>query len=177
MRSFGEIVAAAHRFAVRHWQQGSLILMVWAVALWLPDTAQAGVGPQLRRGGAENGTTAAGPRGGEIPMTASWYGREQHQHLTASGQRYDMYQYTAANKSLPLGTILVVRNPSTGASCRVLVNDRGPYIRGRDLDLSYAAARDLGLLTCGVARLYVKTVGHDSRYDKYWKNGVPLAAE
>ncbi len=156
-------VVRVHRFAVRHWHQGGLIVLAWALALWLPGCATTGGG----------GTTAQGPRAGETPMTASWYGREQQKHLTASGQVYDMYKFTAANRSLPLGTILELRNPSNGESCRVLVNDRGPYVHGRDLDVSYAAARDLGLLTCGVARLYARTVGHDSRYDKYWKHGVP----
>ncbi len=105
-------------------------------------------------------------------MVASWYGREQDHHLTACGARFDMYAFTAAHRTLPLGTILDVRNPANDKSVRVTVIDRGPYAHGRDLDLSYAAARDLDILTQGLARVYVSEVGHDSRYDHYWQKGV-----
>ena len=105
-------------------------------------------------------------------MLASWYGREQDHHLTACGARFDMYAFTAAHRTLPLGTILEVRNPANDKSVRVTVIDRGPYAHGRDLDLSYAAARELEILTQGVARVEVSEVGHDSRYDHYWTHGV-----
>ncbi len=141
--------------------RGTLLALAGAAVLALPGGARA-MAPH-----------PAAARADETPMKASWYGREQHRGPTASGQRYDMYQYTAAHRTLPLGTILRVRNPANGNAVRVVVNDRGPYVRGRDLDVSYAAARDVGLLTCGVARLYAKRVGHDSRYDRYWKHGVP----
>jgi rare lipoprotein A len=99
-------------------------------------------------------------------MRASWYGKEQQNHLTSDGRRFDMYAFTAAHRTLPLGTILLVGNPQNGKQVRVTVTDRGPYIRGRDLDLSYAAARDLGLLRVGVASLTVTQVGHDPVYDR-----------
>ncbi|HEY8964852.1 MAG TPA: septal ring lytic transglycosylase RlpA family protein [Candidatus Methylacidiphilales bacterium] len=122
--------------------------------------------PLLLAGCASDGT-----------MTASWYGRENQHGPTASGQRFDMYDYTAAHKTLPMGTILSVRNPKTGKSVRVTVTDRGPFVHGRDLDLSYAAARDLGMIGAGVADLDIKKVGYDERYAKYWKHGQAPAVD
>lgn len=84
-------------------------------------------------------------------MTASWYGVRHHGRLTASGERFDRNALTAAHRTLPLGTLLRVVNPATGAAVLVRINDRGPYIRGRDLDLSQAAARRLGFERRGVA--------------------------
>lgn len=96
---------------------------------------------------------------GENKMRASWYGGNAHGGPTASGERYNMYQMTAAHKTLPMGTILEVRNPANGASVTVRINDRGPYIRGRDLDLSYAAAKKLNMMREGVITVYVKHRG------------------
>ncbi len=89
-------------------------------------------------------------------MVASWYGKAFHGKKTASGEIFNMYAYTAAHKSLPLGTILKVINPENGKSVVVKVNDRGPYVRGRDLDLSYAAAKKIGLVKKGVGKVYVE---------------------
>lgn len=76
-------------------------------------------------------------------LVASYYGRELAGSPTASGQPFDPEKYTAASKTLPLGTKLEVRRG--GESVKVTVNDRGPYVAGRDIDLSLAAARKLGL--------------------------------
>jgi rare lipoprotein A len=81
---------------------------------------------------------------------ASWYGKWHHGRTTANGEKYDMYDMTAAHKSLPFGTKLKVRSLSTGREVRVRVNDRGPYSGDRVLDLSYAAADKLGVVTKGV---------------------------
>ena len=132
----------------------------------------AALGLLLSLGTAPRASASAG-HPGTATMNASWYGREQHHGPTASGQRFDMYGYTAAHRTLPLGTILRVHNPTTDETVKVTVTDRGPYIHGRDLDLSYAAARDLGILTCGVAKLSVTQVGYDDRYAKFWKRGEP----
>ncbi len=102
----------------------------------------------------------------ERTIIASWYGRENQGGPTASGERFNMYHYTAAHRSLPFGTILSVRNPTNDESVRVTVTDRGPFVRGRDLDLSYAAARDLGILNSGVSRLVVAEVGFDDHFAK-----------
>lgn len=85
--------------------------------------------------------------------TASWYGGKFHGRLTANGERYDMHGMTAAHKTLPFGTVLEVRNLDNGRVCRVRVNDRGPFVRGRIVDVSYAAAQELGLIGPGTARV------------------------
>lgn len=81
---------------------------------------------------------------------ASWYGSDFHGRRTASGERYNMYAMTAAHKTLPLGTQVVVTNQRTGRRIRVRVNDRGPFVAGRIVDLSLAAARALGSAEAGV---------------------------
>jgi rare lipoprotein A len=86
---------------------------------------------------------------------ASWYGREFNGKRTSSGERYDMYSFTAAHKTLPLPTTARITNLSTGKSIVVRVNDRGPFKKGRLIDLSYAAARELGFLSAGTAMVEV----------------------
>src|SRR5207344_2364858 len=81
--------------------------------------------------------------------TASWYGKAHHGQPTASGETYDMHALTAAHRSLPLGTRVLVTNVKNDRSVEVRINDRGPFVRGRILDLSYAAAQQLGALTDG----------------------------
>lgn len=85
--------------------------------------------------------------------TASYYGRKFHGRQTASGETFDMYALTAAHKSLPFGTRLKITNLSNGKEVIVRVNDRGPYVRGRILDLSYAAAQQLGMIKTGTTRI------------------------
>ena len=80
---------------------------------------------------------------------ASYYGRKFHGRPTASGERFDMNGFTAAHKTLPFGTKLKVTNTSTGRSVVVRVNDRGPFVRGRTIDLSRAAAEKIGLIARG----------------------------
>lgn len=89
---------------------------------------------------------------------ASWYGSDFHGKPTASGEIYDMHQETAAHKELPLHTIIDVKNLDNGRKIRVRVNDRGPYIRGRVLDLSYGAAQKLGMVEKGLARVEIRVV-------------------
>lgn len=91
----------------------------------------------------------------------SWYGRWHHGRKTASGERYNMYQMTAAHKSLPLGTIVRVTNPANGKMVKVKINDRGPYYAGRVIDLSAAAARALGMSRKGTARLRIEAFASD----------------
>lgn len=96
-----------------------------------------------------------------VPMTslhpyrerghASWYGRKFHGNLTAIGEVYDMYQMTAAHPTLPLPSYVRVTNVDNGRSVIVRVNDRGPFLRGRLIDLSYAAAHRLGYINAGSA--------------------------
>ena len=91
-------------------------------------------------------------------MKASWYGPKFHGKFTANGEVYDQMAFTAAHKQLKFGTLLKVTNPKNGRSVIVRINDRGPYIEGRDLDLSKGAAIELGMMRKGVARLKIQEV-------------------
>jgi peptidoglycan lytic transglycosylase len=86
----------------------------------------------------------------------SWYGQSFHGKETASGQVYDMFAATAAHPWLPFGSLLRLTNPKTGRSQLVRINDRGPFIDGRELDVSYLVASRLGLVETGVARLRIE---------------------
>ena len=91
-------------------------------------------------------------------VTASWYGPEHHNKLTASGQRFDMHKNTLAHRTLPLGTKVRLVNPDNGKSAEGVVNDRGPYIKGRDVDVSYAMAKQLGFVKKGITKLDIETI-------------------
>lgn len=87
---------------------------------------------------------------------ASWYGPRFHGRLTANGERYDMFNMTAAHKSLPFNSWLVVTNLANDKQSVVRINDRGPYIPGRILDLSFEAARRLDMVGSGVSRVKIQ---------------------
>jgi rare lipoprotein A (peptidoglycan hydrolase) len=91
-------------------------------------------------------------------IKASWYGETFSGRLTASGERFDPNRMTAASKILPIGSIVHVTNLENGRSVTVRINDRGPYVRGRSLDLSHRAAREIGLTKKGVASVRVTPV-------------------
>jgi|SRR5215831_15581569 len=86
---------------------------------------------------------------------ASWYGPGFNGRLTTNGERFNENAMTAASKTLPLGSHVVVTNPQNGRSVEVRINDRGPHVRGRTLDLSKRAAQKLGITKNGVARVEV----------------------
>jgi rare lipoprotein A len=90
---------------------------------------------------------------------ASWYGEDFHGRRTSSGEIYNMYDMTAAHKTLPLGTYVKVRNLENEKSVVVRVNDRGPFIRGRIIDLSYTSAKKIGLVGPGTAPVEVIALG------------------
>ena len=94
---------------------------------------------------------------------ASWYGPGFHGNKTANGERYDMHQLTAAHRTLPLGSIAVVRSMSTGRQVTVRINDRGPFARGRVLDLSLAGANALGMIGAGTDEIELRVVGYQGR--------------
>lgn len=100
---------------------------------------------------------------------ASWYGRDFHGGTTASGVNYDMYTFTAAHRTLPMGTVVKVTDQHNGKSVMVCVTDRGPYVRGRIIDLSYAAAQQLDLSKRGVGKVDLEVVSDES--------GTPLRAD
>ena len=93
---------------------------------------------------------------------ASWYGRDFHGKKTSNGEIYNMYAMTAAHKTLPLGTYVKVYNLENNRSVVVRINDRGPFVRGRIIDLSYTAAKDIGIVGPGTARVEVVALGRQS---------------
>jgi rare lipoprotein A (peptidoglycan hydrolase) len=95
--------------------------------------------------------------------TASWYGSRFHGRLTANGEIYDMYAPTAAHLSLPLGSLVRLVNPETGLSRLVRINDRGPYVEGREIDVSYEVARSLGFEDQGLAQVRIELLGVPKR--------------
>ncbi len=94
---------------------------------------------------------------------ASWYGAKFHGRPTASGEPYNMYAFTAAHKILPLGTYVLVTNLENGRRVVVRINDRGPFVPGRIIDLSYAAARALGMVEKGVVRVRIVALAEKGR--------------
>lgn len=117
-------------------------LLVTGMLLWMP----AGV--------------AAGPLLGIKSTTchASWYGEEFARRPTASGERFDPSKLTGAHRTLPLGTKVRVTNLHNGRSVLIVINDRGPYVDQRGIDLSYRAARELGMIRRGIARVRIDLV-------------------
>jgi len=91
-------------------------------------------------------------------MKASWYGPGFHGRQTANGEIYDQFELTAAHKTLKFGTLLRLTNPANQKSIIVRINDRGPYVGDRELDLSYASARALGIVKPGVRKIKVELV-------------------
>ena len=89
---------------------------------------------------------------------ASWYGPGFHGKRTANGEIYDMYAMTAAHKTLPFNAIVKVVDLDTGRWVIVRINDRGPFVPGRIIDLSYAAAEELGIVEKGIARVGLKVL-------------------
>lgn len=99
-----------------------------------------------------------GPKGPVQRGKASWYGKPFHGRATASGEIYDMHGLSAAHRALPLGTLVRVTHLGNGRSVTVKVNDRGPFVRGRIIDLSRGAAEAIGMVIEGVAGVEVRVV-------------------
>lgn len=91
---------------------------------------------------------------------ASWYGKDFHGKKTSNGEIYDMHAMTAAHKTLPLGVFVKVRNTANGSETVVRVNDRGPFVKGRIIDLSYSAAKKLGVDIAGTAPVRIEALGY-----------------
>lgn len=109
------------------------------------------------RGGPVAFPSMASPAVTEVGL-ASWYGREHHGRRTASGEPFDMEAFTAAHRSLPFGTWVRVTHLATGRAVTVRINDRGPWVGGRVIDLSRRAAHALGILADGVARVRLEVM-------------------
>jgi len=144
----------------------SLLILAFALILLLASCAP------IRYEKSRTSISPAGEfKGDRRYVVASWYGPGFHGRRTASGEIYNMYGYTCAHKELPFGTRLRVVNPQTGEEVICTVNDRGPFIPGRDLDLSYASARNISLIGPGVAKVMIETLGRDMRYVRYIRYG------
>lgn len=101
-----------------------------------------------------------------VTVTASWYGSQFHGRPTASGERFDMYALTCAHKELAFGTMLKVTNTANNKSARCTVNDRGPFIPGREIDLSFGTAKEIGMIGTGTSKVRLEFVGRDASYIK-----------
>lgn len=101
----------------------------------------------------------AGLPGAVQTGTASWYGPGFHGNRTSSGEIYDQFEMTAAHQTLPLGTRVAVTNLRNGREVEVRINDRGPFVKGRSIDLSYAAARSIGMVGPGTVPVRIEVLG------------------
>lgn len=108
---------------------------------------------------------------------ASWYGEKFHGRRTSSGEPYDMYRMTAAHKSLPLPTYVRVTNLKNGRSITVRVNDRGPFVHNRVIDLSYTAATRLGIIENGTGLVEIEALTGQSKKETVVLQPVPETAE
>jgi rare lipoprotein A len=122
----------------------------------------AAIAPALALALFVSGCASSRPKTGGTTYqrgVASWYGPGFHGRFTASGERYDMDAMTAAHPTLPFGTLVEVRNLENGRRATVRINDRGPFEKRRIIDLSRAAAREIGMLGPGTARVELAAVG------------------
>ena len=124
---------------------GLMVVIALGPAFAFADEAKAKTPDDIRAGAAQRGR-------------ASWYGAQHHGRETASGETFNMRALTAAHRTLPFGTRLRVTNLDNGKTVQVRVNDRGPHVRGRMLDLSYAAARAIGGIGAGIMRIRMEVI-------------------
>lgn len=140
----------------KKWSFPTLLLMVFILQGCTSTarfTSERETGKVVFRGKKAGATDISGDQSTGI---ASFYGPKFHGLQTASGEVFDMYQFTAAHRQIPFGTRLKVTNLDNGKSVIVRVNDRGPFVKNRVLDLSYAAAKDIDMVTTGVANVKIE---------------------
>lgn len=116
------------------------------------------------------------PSGDVQTGIASWYGSEFHGKVTSNNEIYNMYALTAAHQNLPFGTYVEVTNLNNGNSIVVRINDRGPFVKGRIIDLSYAAAKKLGMSESGVAPVKIRVLKKFSPKKSSQKFSVQVGA-
>ncbi|PMH44903.1 hypothetical protein BCU68_11700 [Vibrio sp. 10N.286.49.B3] len=95
---------------------------------------------------------------------ASWYGKQYHGKLTASGERYNMNAYTAAHKTLPFGTIVKVTNTANKKSVNVKINDRGPFVKGRVIDLSHKSFKQIASIKQGLQPVKIEIIDDSNTF-------------
>ncbi len=144
------------------------ILLVFGCATKKSNVAESPEADRLRLRASQRPYTVLGQRyeplmsheGFVQSGVASWYGRDFHGKNTSSGERYDMNAMTAAHKTLPLGVYVKVHNKENDRDAVVRVNDRGPFVKGRIIDLSFAAAKKLGMDGPGTASVRIEALGY-----------------
>lgn len=108
---------------------------------------------------------------------ASWYGPNFHAKKTSNGETYNMHAHTAASKTLPMNTIVKVQNKENGKTTIVRINDRGPFVEGRIIDLSNVAAKDIDMISKGTAKVRLEVIGFGGKVDKNYQNSLNIANE
>ena len=103
--------------------------------------------------------------GDDFDGIASWYGPDFHSKKTSNGEIYDMYDITAAHKTLPMNTVVKVENLENGKTIIVRINDRGPFVKGRIIDLSNKAAHEIDMVRRGTAKVKVSVLGYNGEID------------
>jgi len=121
----------------------------------VPTALEVAPAPEAPLAAPPSATALAGPVYRETGV-ASWYGKDFQGRKTASGEIFDMYGMSAAHRTLPLGTVIRVTNLENYKSLKVKVNDRGPFVKNRFLELSYGAAKELGFLAQGTAPVKIE---------------------
>ncbi len=115
------------------------------------------------------------PKVGQVfKGTASWYGPNFHGNQTSNGEYYDMHAATAAHKTLPINTLLQVTNVENGLSTIVRVNDRGPFVKNRIIDLSYQAAQEIDMIKKGTAKVKIEVLDFDTSASAYKHKESPI---
>lgn len=140
-----------------------------------PQTASGAGNPPFYEVYGERYFVLPSSEGYEATGIASWYGQDFHGKRTSSGEVYDMHDFTAAHKTLPLPSLVRVTNLDNGRSVVVTVNDRGPFVKNRIIDLSYAAAKELGIVQAGTGRVEVQALAGQSGAGPVVVKGVDTA--
>jgi rare lipoprotein A len=138
-----------------------LLIVCGSIGSAVPAVATITGGPTPSRADGSLAAAAAKPIYREVGL-ASWYGAQHQGRVTASGEIFDQNRLTAAHRRLPLDTKAKVTNLENGRSVEVKVNDRGPYVHGRVIDLSARAARELGMTRQGIALVKIEVLGDET---------------
>jgi len=130
--------------------------MKYFLIIFLPILFLNFCAPSSRFASKKTNRKITNVRDGEIIIGyASYYADMFHGRKTANGEIFNMHDYTAAHRNLPFDTVLLVTNLENGKKVKVRINDRGPYVKGRILDLSLQAAKDIGLIKTGVTKVQI----------------------
>jgi rare lipoprotein A len=159
-------------------------MLMWLAAVWLAGCASTGTPSAPPTGassaGAPRGIRPMPPEGAYDSRVvavqtgkASWYSRGAHGRPTANGETYNHWDTTCAHRTWPLGTYVRVTRLDNGRAIILQVNDRGPYIRGRIVDLSRTAATELDMLTCGLARVRLERLKLRPEYAGVYAESLP----